>query len=407
MKRYWAILIVLALTISACEDEQGATPGSASTYVKLFGGSNSDIAYVALPTSDGGAICLGTTEIETPTQSAFKIRLIKIDGNGNTEWQQLYPQEDQTYSLVGRAVLPLEDGYIVVGDSINDQDNSSLILFKVDLSGNEINGMRNTDSLTNAQLHGLDIIQDINGDLVVLGKIDDAGATNDIYLSSVSSTDLSISPDCRKLYSGGSLQAIRSLYQTNSGDIIFSGTVHAFTNENARILRVPDCTAALVSGPLLVQGSSKNYTAHQVVPYGNGFAMVGTTNDSDNGSKDVFLAKLGPFGTVQSIKVFGSVSGVQMTNDEEGYAITATDDGGFLLAGSTLTKTKGETDILIIKTDGFGNEQWSGRFGDLNEDYATSVAQSSDGGYLIFGNTAFGGINTMILIKTDSEGNIE
>ncbi|ELR69998.1 hypothetical protein C900_04425 [Fulvivirga imtechensis AK7] len=408
MNKLWAISLVLFALLTACEDEEGATPGNSATYIRLFGGSNSDIAYMAIPTSDGGVLCLGTTEIETPTESAFRIRLIKTDINGNIEWQQLYPQEDQEYSLVGRSVLAVEDGYIIVGDSIKDEDNSSLVLFKVDLSGNEISGMKKTDTLENARLHGIDLIR--SGDdnsLVVLASIESDKINSDLYLARINSSDLTIDPDCRKFYTGGNVDAVKSLYQTNNGDLVFSGTVNAFSSGNARLFRVPDCTSSLISGPLLVQGTSKNYTINQVVPAGNGFAMVGTTNDTDNGSNDIFLARLGPLGAVQFMKIYNNIEGAPMTNAEEGLTITTTNDGGFLLGGSTLTNTKGEIDIIIIKTDAFGAIQWSRRFGDINEEYATYVTQAPDGGYLIFGNTEFGGIDTMILIKTDSEGNVE
>lgn len=404
MNRISLIIVILALFVSACEIEEGTAPGKGSGFIKLFGGSNMDIAYMALPTDDGGAICLGTTEMEATT--TFRVKLIKTDMNGNVEWQKMYPEEDQEHSLIGRAVLPVENGYIVIGDSIKNAGNSALILFKVDLSGNEISGMRKIDSLENAQLHGVDLIQGGNGDLLALAEIE-GNALYDTYLATVNSSNLTIDPDCRKFYSGGSLKAVKSLYQANNGEVTFSGTVAAFSSGNARLFRVPECTSSLISGPLLVQGSTKSYETNQVVAAGNGFAMVGTINNPATNNSDIFLAKLGPFGTVQYLKEFSTVDGIPMTNTEQGLTITATIDGGFLLAGSTETRTKGETDIIIIKTDAFGNEMWSRRFGDVNEEYASYVKQTSDDGYLIFGNTEFGGIDTMILIKTDSEGNIE
>lgn len=404
MNRSSLIIVIVALFFSACEIEEGTAPGKGSGFIKLFGGSNMDIAYMALPTDDGGTICLGTTEIETTT--TFRIKLVKTDKNGNVEWQKMYPDEDQEYSLIGRAVLAVENGYIVIGDSIKNEDNSSLILFKVDLSGNEISGMRKTDTLENAQLHGVDLIMGENGDLVVLAEIE-GNDVYDTYLANVNSSNLAIDPDCRKFYSGGSLKAVKSLYQAPNGEVSFSGTVTAFSSGNARLFRVPECTSSLISGPLLVQGSSISYETNQVVAAGNGFAMIGTTTNPVTNNADIFMAKLGPLGTVQYLKEFSTVDGIPMTNEELGLTITPTNDGGFLLAGSTETRSKGETDIIIIKTDAFGTEMWSRRFGDVNEEYASYVKQTSDDGYLIFGNTEFGGIDTMILIKTDSEGNIE
>lgn len=408
MKGYLAFIVVLGLLVSACTGEEDASPAQVSTYIKLFGGSSADKASMALPVDDGGTICLGTAEVETAEGVFSRMRLIKTDMYGNVEWQKIYPSENETHSLIGKAVLPVEDGYILTGDSIKDAGNSALIIFKVDLSGNEVSGMKTTDTLENASLHGIDLLRSETGDLLVLAEVKSDATANDLYLASVNGSDLSIDTECSKFYSGGSVSAVKSLYyEPSSGEVAFGGTVNAFSSGNVRMFRVPGCTSSLISGPLLVQSATKNYTVSQIIPAGNGFALAGTTNDTDNGTSDIFLAGLGPLGTVRFLKIFSSVAGISMTGEEQGLALAATDDGGFVITGSTRTRTRGEEDIIIIKTDAYGNEAWSKRFGDANEEQASWVQQTSDGGYLIFGNTEFGSIDTMILIKTDSEGNVE
>jgi hypothetical protein len=42
---------------------------------------------------------------------------------------------------------------------------------------------------------------------------------------------------------------------------------------------------------------------------------------------------------------------------------------------------------LMVKTDKSGNEQWNMRFGGLGQSMATSVMESSDGGYVFAGIT--------------------
>jgi hypothetical protein len=66
-------------------------------------------------------------------------------------------------------------------------------------------------------------------------------------------------------------------------------------------------------------------------------------------------------------------------------------------------------DILLIKTDSSGNEEWSKTFGGKNEDNAESVLQTIDGGYALAGMTnSFGSFKyDALLIKTDSSGNEE
>ena len=412
--RQLLIGIVLISQI-ACNTESDVSPGRANTFIKLFGGSNSDIAYKAIEdTTRGGFIILGTTE---KPDSKFGVVLVKTDINGNTEWQKTYPDIDSNSesSLVGRSIIETSQGYLIVGESIQineEQTETSLYLLSTDLNGNK--SAEQSLSLPNINLHGEDIIQNDNGEYIVLSSLESETISNDIYLS-IYDSDLMASTNCARQYSGGDVQLVKSLFQDENNEFVFGGTVKGADNDNSRVFRVPgDCRASLISGPLLKEGPSSNYTTHQVIPLespSNDFALVGTTDE--NGNTDIFVARVDPNGVMKWIQVYDKedlypdqdVSQLD-DKDEEGFTIANTTDRGFIIGGSTLTNTAGETDIIIIKTDAQGGVKWSQKYGDLNEECATYIQQTSDGGYMILGNTEFGGIDTIILIKTDAQGRI-
>ncbi len=90
-------------------------------------------------------------------------------------------------------------------------------------------------------------------------------------------------------------------------------------------------------------------------------------------------------------KGFGIIKYVQQTLD-----------GGYALAGIRGTMDGGTGGAWLIKVDANGDELWSRTYGDRNRtfgDWANSVMQTKDGGYIMAGAG-------FLFIKTDANGNL-
>jgi len=134
-----------------------------------------------------------------------------------------------------------------------------------------------------------------------------------------------------------------------------------------------------------------------------GYIISGYTRSYGASGHNIWLIKTDSTGVELWNKTFGGSS------DDEGQSVQQTSDGGYIIAGWTQSYGSGSKDLWLIKTDSAGNEQWNKLFGGTNDDGATSVRQTTDGGYVISGYTSSYGAGSVDawLIKTDSLGNQE
>ncbi len=139
------------------------------------------------------------------------------------------------------------------------------------------------------------------------------------------------------------------------------------------------------------------------------------TIDNQNGwifmyyKKDILIFALLNFFLAGA--VLGAVPAWDMTygrtGDESAASVQQTSDGGYIFVGTTPTYGWGESDMWLVKTDYKGTKLWDRTFGGKGYDAATSVQQTSDGGYIIAGTTfTYGaGGSDAWLLKTDANGN--
>ena len=96
------------------------------------------------------------------------------------------------------------------------------------------------------------------------------------------------------------------------------------------------------------------------------------------------------------------------SEDDHASSILQTFDGGYIIAGSTKSFGAGDYDFLILKLTSDGTLEWQKTFGDYLDDYANSIQQTNDGGYIIAGRLAIYGTGRNIwIIKLSSDGNVE
>ncbi len=147
-------------------------------------------------------------------------------------------------------------------------------------------------------------------------------------------------------------------------------------------------------------GGSDDEIASAIVQTADeGFIVAGMTSSFGAGGFDYWLVKTDSQGKMQWNKTYGG------DQDDFATSVIKTHDGGYALAGWTNSFGAGGEDLWLVKTDSFGNMMWNRTYGAAFDDEAHALIQTGDGGYAVAGNTALAnGTEDALLIKTDPSG---
>ncbi len=287
-----------------------------------------------------------------------------------------------------------DGGYIITGTTLSygaGEYNYNVYLIKTDGNGNE-QWYKTFGGTDNDYGRSIQLTSD-GGYIIVgnTGRIDN----NDAYLIK---TDASGNEQWHKTFSGSFGYSIQ---QTTDGGYIITGYTLSYGAGSEDVYLIKTDASGNDQWYKTFGGSDFDigYSVQQTTD--GGYIIAGYTGSYGAGSSDFYLIKTDANGDSIWIKIFGGSSG------DYGYSVQQTSDGGYIITGTTLSYGAGSYDVYLIKTDANGNEQWYKTFGGLGLDYGHSVQQTSDGGYIIAGNTSsFGvGYSDVYLIKTDVYGN--
>ncbi|HYV91065.1 MAG TPA: T9SS type A sorting domain-containing protein [Chitinophagales bacterium] len=321
---------------------------------KCLGGSDIDVATSIQPTMDGGFIVAGYSESNDGDVSGnhggnygatYDYWIVKLDTDVNVAWQKSL---GGSYNDVATSIQQGIDGGYIVAGYVRSNDG--------DVSGN----------------HG-----DFDYWIV---KLDPVGNLA-----------------WQKCLGGGNYEEAYSIQQTSDSGFIVVGTSRSNGGDVSGNNGVYDYWIVKLNfvGNLIWQKSlggstgEKAYSVQQTID--NGFIVAGysASTDSDvsgnHGFHDEWIVKLDSGGNLEWQKSLGG------SNYEEAYSIQQTSDDGFLVAGwsesddGDVSGNHGNGDIWVIKLDTNGNLVWQKCLGGTNGDGASSIRQTIDGGFIVAG----------------------
>jgi hypothetical protein len=372
------LLFVLASIINAQN-----TPPSIQ-WQKSLGGTSDEAAYSIKQTNDGGYIIAGYGSSSngdvTVNLGMEDYWIVKIDSTGNIQWQKSFGGSSSDYAKSIQQTI--DGGYIVAGRS-RSNDNDVTVnkgyydywVVKIDTSGN-LQWQKSFGGTSDDEAQS--IIQTKDGGYIIAGW----SSSND---GNVTGNHGGYDYWIVKIDTSGNLQWQKC----------FGGSVSDQANS---ILQIKD-------GSYIIAGYS-------------------CSNDSDvtgnNGNADYWIIKIDSIGNIKWQKSIGG------TGDDLAQSIQITNDGSYIIAGwsgsnnGSVSGNHGGFDYCILKIDTSGNVQWQKSFGGSNDDYARSIQQTNDGGYVIAGNSVSNdgdvtGQHSLInlgwcddwVVKIDTSGNLQ
>jgi hypothetical protein len=204
----------------------------------------------------------------------------------------------------------------------------------------------------------------------------------------------------QKTYGGSGPDSAYSVQQTSDGGYIVAGTTSSFGvgAYDVWVLKLDS------TGGVTWQKAYGGFdTAHSVEQTSDGgYIVAGTTSSFVGGVYHVWVLKLNSTGAVTWQKAYGGHS------DDGASCVEQTSDGGYIVAGYTTSFGAGGADVWVLKLDSTGGVTWQKTYGGSRDDIANAVQQTTDGGYIVAGETtSFGaGFNDFWVLKLDSDGGI-
>ena len=367
------------------------------TFLKTYGNETESISgYYGIQNSSEQYKIIG--------KSSSDIYFTSIDRFGeNIDFQPLNYNDNETPIKLLEAQN--EDSYLFASNIINDFQDTDIKITKTDQTGSiiweSIIGYDMDEENTN---YGLDIsndfIKSIDGSYIITGqyhaqhpdilvlKIDDQGSVQSKHI-------ISTAPSSQRLIESG-----KSILSTDNGYIILASLSESSSNGPSNIWL----------SEYIETSSSEGDTTWSKTWDISTFDVPQKLIKRMDGSYALSGYSLSSSGEIQSSWIINSdfsgneLSSIIITGANFAYDLIENINGDYIIIGKKFND--GDYQAWVACIDIQGNIVWEKIYGNGDNALFRSIKNTSDGGYIITGETQNDGNNRILHVKTDPDGNI-
>ena len=344
------------------------------------------------------------------------------------EWQNNYGGSGDDYFLSSKVTS--DGGFVLIGSrdpsNINSQDISALFVVKLDHNGSfeweKCYGGSGMEI-------GYSILETFDGGYLLAGSTNSndgdvfgAKGNFDAWIVKIDSIG---NIQWSKCYGGSMIDIAYSIIQTADGCFVFTGETASSDGDVTSLHPYSECWIVKIDfiGNIIwskCYGGNlyENFNSIKQTNDG-GFIAVGRTISTDGdvigtigNYDDAWIVKLDSVGIIEWQKCFGGTH-YDCAND-----INLTSDGGYIICGDTRstdgdidTSYGGNFDAWIIKLSNNGNLEWKKILGSGSDDFLNAIQQTTDGGFIAVGYSHYQPIHYLYddvwVVKLSQSGTLQ
>ena len=338
-----------------------------------LGGIGFDACYSSKETDDGEYIFAGGSYSFGPGLS--DVWILKTNIAGDILWNKTYggPRNESCYSLQKTS----DDCYVVTGKTkVVEPDNFDVLLMKIDDDGNELWNKTYGGEEFDA---GWWVEPTLDDGLIIVGITYSKGiGEGDIWVIKTNAAGDIIWDET---YGGPHYESAEEVLVLADGTFIIVGYTESYGSgdRDLWIFKI-DSNGDLIWEKIYGGNLDDEGWSIESCEY-NSYFIFGRTYSFGAGNQDFWLIKTDDNGEIILNRTFGGEF------FDEARRIQKTDNGNFLLIGSTESFNAYQSDYWLIAIDNNGYEMWDFLIGFQDFEIGYDVQKTDDSGYILTGIT--------------------